>query len=629
MTVSGAAPRVRGSVLRDLPLFWKLLIPNLVLILAIGSAGTYLLVHELAERAQAALDRELSSSSLEAVTVAHERELYALESVNLVANLEGMAAATRDHEAARVADLARSVLALKSDVNLVVIVDASGRALAVLSRVPGSRAPVVSSGSVWRGSAPVAAVLAQREPAASGGFIAVGRTRFLAVAVPICAAGDSCERVGAALAAVDAGQLVVTAADVVGKHGAEADADVGVTVFDSRGAVVASHGVVVAAPPALRTGQYARQTQRRSGREVEALYSPLLMQGRREGTLAVSVPARPALAPVSRSARWIVLVVLAGIVGVVLIGAALSRFLLARLRRVLETHRALGAGDLAARVRESGSDELAELARGVNLMAERLQASHDDLELRVRERTQEVQQLLEERTDLFTSVSHEFRTPLAVILAKAEAMQDPSYRRTVTWTASAGATIEMSARQLLTFVNEVLELARAESGVLEVEVTEVGLPDFMREMRGSIDGLAEPAGIGVRCQISRNLPPVSADPVRLREIVLNLVDNAVKYTPRGGRLDITAHREGPHVEVSVSDTGVGIPAEAVSRIFEPFYRVAGVKAQRAQPSSGLGLALTRRLVEAHGGTIDCKPRPSGGTTFTFTLPVFAGVPVGG
>jgi signal transduction histidine kinase len=155
---------------------------------------------------------------------------------------------------------------------------------------------------------------------------------------------------------------------------------------------------------------------------------------------------------------------------------------------------------------------------------------------------------------------------------------------------------------------------------VNIELAEVRPAAVVADLRSSIDDLAARAGVKLQVKVRRDLTAVIADRQRLREIILNLVDNAVKYTPPGGRVVLAATNGDGRVEVSVTDTGVGIPDGVGDRIFEPFYRVKGNRTQRSEASSGLGLALTRRLVEAQGGTISFEPRPGGGTIFRFTVP---------
>lgn len=257
-------------------------------------------------------------------------------------------------------------------------------------------------------------------------------------------------------------------------------------------------------------------------------------------------------------------------------------------------------------------------------MAEQLQAMYSTLESRVAERTEEVERLLRERTEFFASVSHELRTPLAVILRHAEMLLDNAYRGNGRWRTDAGSALRDSGQQLSHLIDDILELAEVEAGRLDVEIEPVDVGAFLHEMRATIVPLARAAGVRATFHATdRALPPVAADPRRLRQILLNLADNAIKYSPEGGSVDLSAAGRGGVVEIVVSDTGVGIPPEAGDQIFEPFHRVKGVQTQRGQASSGLGLAIARRLAEAHGGTIGYVARDGGGTTFTVRMPVFA------
>jgi len=292
---------------------------------------------------------------------------------------------------------------------------------------------------------------------------------------------------------------------------------------------------------------------------------------------------------------------------------------LVQVRPLVATNRALGAGDLSARVAVKSNDELGELARGVNNMAGQLQASYETLEARVADRTEEVRRLLEQRTEFFTALSHEFRTPLAVIMSEADLLEDPKHRVTIREARAAGSALRMSAEQLLAAINEILELAESDAGGLDIELEEISLSEVVKELRPAIDGLTKGSGLRVSVSVPRGLSPVIADRTRLKEVILNLVDNAVKYTPAGGTVDVSARANNGSIELSIADDGVGIPADVGDRIFEPFFRVTGTKPVRGQASSGLGLALAKRFAEAQGGSINFASRPEGGTVFHVSL----------
>jgi signal transduction histidine kinase len=283
---------------------------------------------------------------------------------------------------------------------------------------------------------------------------------------------------------------------------------------------------------------------------------------------------------------------------------------------LVSANRALGTGDLSARAPVMGHDELGELATGFNEMAVRLQANVETLELRVEERTEEIRRLLRERTEFFAGLSHEFRTPLAIIRNQADLVAEDATDSSM---ADAGRVMSTSAEQLLELVNDILDTARAEVSSVDVELEPVRLSDVVNGLKPNLADLAQSAGLRLSTKVPANLPTVYADPTRLREVVLNLVDNAVKYTPDGGKVDVTAAAVNGHVELAVRDTGVGIPLEARDRMFQPFYRVRGTRTQRGQSSSGLGLALTKRLVEAQGGSIDFTSAPGEGSTFVVKL----------
>lgn len=146
------------------------------------------------------------------------------------------------------------------------------------------------------------------------------------------------------------------------------------------------------------------------------------------------------------------------------------------------------------------------------------------------------------------------------------------------------------------------------------------LSELVKEVEPTLRGLAGAGGLGLEVRVPRNLPAVRADRARVREVLLNLVDNAVKYSPEGGKIRVSALGENGSVGIAVSDSGVGIPPSVGDLIFEPFYRVAGTKVQHGNVSSGLGLAVAKRLVEAQGGEIGYMANERGGTTFSFTLP---------
>lgn len=601
----------------DLPLFWKVLLPFLAVILLLGTLGTFFIVRDLAAEAQEALDRELGRRSLDVRSVAHDRELYLLEATNFASNINGLADAIIASDKSAVARLLGSVLALKADLALLAATDGRGVGM-VEYRVDEAGRPARSPAGNWRKQAFVRSALEDIEGGKHSVLTRDGPHAILAIAAPVCGNKRPCRAAGVAIAAIRLDLIAVEAARA-GTVG-NATTSVDISFYSEAGEPLASSGAASPAPPAdAGSAELVRRTQQVGDHESTTLYAPYVVQGRRVGTLAVSIPRDQAFAAVRGTAIRLVLVMLAAMAGVVAVGALLSRSILRQMRPLLETNRALGRGELSARAPVESRDEFGELARGANQMAEQLQASYETLELRVAQRTEEVRRLLSERTEFFAAMSHDFRTPLAAILSEADVMLDGMPAGSEN--ASGLNNIKRSGEQLIEFVNEVLELARAEAGRLEMDLAAVRLGDLARDLRPTLYGLARAGSLRLSVELPENLPPVRADERRLREILLNLVDNAVKYTPAGGTVGVTASGSAGFVEVRVSDSGVGIPAEVGSRIFEPFYRVKGTSPARGETSTGLGLALTKRLVEAHLGDIWYTSEPGTGTTFAFTLPV--------
>lgn len=244
------------------------------------------------------------------------------------------------------------------------------------------------------------------------------------------------------------------------------------------------------------------------------------------------------------------------------------------------------------------------------------------------ERTAEVERLLRERTDFFTGLSHEFRTPLASILAYADMLRDDDPKPDG-WHRRAGEVLHGCASQLLAVVNDILEIARERQGRREFVAEAVDPAELLRDLWPPVEALAERNGVTATLVVPDTLPSVVADTPRLREAVMDLVSNALKYTPGGGRIEVLATRDGGEVAIRVSDTGPGIPGDLAERVFEPFYRLTGVRPQRGQPSSGLGLALVRQIVSAHGGTVRVLPNVGEGAIFEVRLPTAGGPAPGG
>ena len=301
----------------------------------------------------------------------------------------------------------------------------------------------------------------------------------------------------------------------------------------------------------------------------------------------------------------IVLLVFAGGMAMAL-GYFLSSALTDRIYLLQQGAEKLARGDLAARVPVSGRDEVAALAQAFNLMASQLQAAA--------EKQHEVEQL---RTDLIAWVGHDLQTPLASIRAILEALADG----VVTEPQAVQrylATAQRSVRSLSELIDDLFQMAQLDAGGLTLDRSDNSLSDLISDTLESFSALAAGQGIALEGSVAADVDPVFMDTQRIGRVLNNLVGNALRYTPRGGRVEVQASRKGPAVEVTVSDTGEGIRAEDLPHIFDRFYR--GEKSRnRAMGGAGLGLAIARGILQAHGGEIRAESTPGHGTRFIFQL----------
>lgn len=225
--------------------------------------------------------------------------------------------------------------------------------------------------------------------------------------------------------------------------------------------------------------------------------------------------------------------------------------------------------------------------------------------------------LLFQQSDLIAEMVHEIRTPLAAIVAYAELMQRSS--ATLEQNRQFSDIILNEAERLNEMVRNFLDFARLESGRARLAQDPVDLNTVIRMAVNVLTPQVDAKHIGVSVAVPATLPSIVGDAQRLHQVMLNLLGNAIKYCRAGDNIMVTASDEGDHLAVSVADTGPGIPAQALPRVFERFYRVPGAEDQAL--GAGLGLTITRQIVEAHGGRITVSSVEGKGTTFMFTLPV--------
>jgi signal transduction histidine kinase len=291
------------------------------------------------------------------------------------------------------------------------------------------------------------------------------------------------------------------------------------------------------------------------------------------------------------------------------LGLILSGSVVVPIRRTRMRLAGIAAGDFSTQVEVPNRDEIGELAADVNNMSEELQRVHRELEL-----------ASEHKSQFLTNMSHELRTPLNAIIGFSEVLKEQMFGELNERQLAYVNDVLEAGKHLLSLINDLLDLAKIEAGRMELELSQVAIPEILRGAVSMHSERASRGGIELVLNTEPDEITVTADERRVRQIVVNLLSNAVKFTPAHGRIDVSARRDNGNVEVAVSDTGPGIAAGALETIFEEFEQT---EAGRQAEGTGLGLPLSRRLAERHGGRLWAESEPGHGSTFRFTLPVEA------
>jgi signal transduction histidine kinase len=278
-----------------------------------------------------------------------------------------------------------------------------------------------------------------------------------------------------------------------------------------------------------------------------------------------------------------------------------------RLREISDAVRSINAGSLDTRVPVRIRDEVGDLAAALNAMVQRLQASF------VREREVE-----NARRELFRAVSHDLRTPLASIRAMVESINDGVVSDEETVRRYLG-TMQSEVESLSQLVSDLFELSQMDAGVLALQIEPASLQDLISDTLESMSAQAAKRGLNLQGEVAPDLAPVPMDPHRIQRVLYNLLQNSLRHTPPDGSIYIRALDAGNEVKVQVADTGEGIAAQDLPRLFERSYR-ADPSRSRSSGGSGLGLSIAKGIVEAHGGRIWVESRPGKGSVFSFTLP---------
>ena len=302
----------------------------------------------------------------------------------------------------------------------------------------------------------------------------------------------------------------------------------------------------------------------------------------------------------------IVLLIFASGMAMVL-GYFLSSTVTSRIYLLKDAAEKLAKGELKTRVSINGRDEVAALANTFNQMAEQLEM--------VDAKQRELERL---RADLIAWVGHDLQTPLASMRAILEALEDGVVDDPQTVKRYLG-TAQRDVRSLSVLIDDLFQMAQLDTGGIPLDRAESSLSDLISDTLESFSELALRRGVKLEGSVDPNVDPVMMDTQRIGRVLNNLIGNALWHTPAEGLVNVYARRTSSGVEVCVSDTGEGIRAEDLPHVFESFYR--GEKSRsRSTGGAGLGLAISRGIVQAHGGEIKVQSEAGRGSQFTFTLP---------
>ena len=238
----------------------------------------------------------------------------------------------------------------------------------------------------------------------------------------------------------------------------------------------------------------------------------------------------------------------------------------------------------------------------------------------IEDKGRQLEEANQHKSEFLANMSHELRTPLNAIIGFSEVLQERMFGEVNEKQAEYLQDIVSSGRHLLSLINDILDLSKIEAGRMELEFASFDMPLALQNAMTLVRERADRHGITVSLAVDERLGPFSGDERKIKQILLNLLSNAVKFTPEGGRISVKATPADGSVEISVTDTGIGIAPEDQEAIFEEFRQV-GSDYARKREGTGLGLTLTKKFVEMHGGKLWVKSEVGKGSTFTFTLPV--------
>jgi signal transduction histidine kinase len=340
-------------------------------------------------------------------------------------------------------------------------------------------------------------------------------------------------------------------------------------------------------------------------------------------TIFVEQPITEVLKPVAELIlRWL---------AVLVFGCCLSWFISKRLSAafaapVLNLRASaakMASGDLSTRVQGKSEDEFADLANDFNSMAAQLQDYTQTLEQKVADKTRQLEAANQHKSDFLANMSHELRTPLNAVIGFSDALKEEYFGPLNDKQKEYVQDISGSGQHLLSLINDILDLSKIEAGKMELELSRFDLTAAIDTAMVLVRERALRHGISLRADLAADLGEMWGDERKIKQVLINLLTNAVKFSHLNGGVIVTARRDINAMTISIADTGVGIAAEDQADIFAEFYQVkhgAGAASSAKQEGTGLGLSLAQRFVQLHGGKIWVESTLGEGAKFTFYLP---------
>ena len=327
---------------------------------------------------------------------------------------------------------------------------------------------------------------------------------------------------------------------------------------------------------------------------------------------------KPVFATLLRSLGFLVL----GLLFAFAASYFLARKLVAPILRVQQGAARIGAGDLTTRIDIRSGDELEVLAGEFNKMADQLHDYTAGLEQKVAEQTAELRAANRHKSEFLANMSHELRTPLNAVIGFSDALKEQYFGPLNEKQAEYVGDINSSGQHLLSLINDILDLSKIEAGKMELETARFNVAAAIDNAIILIRERALRQNLALLAEVDPAVGDIEADERKVKQILVNLLTNAVKFSYPGGRVRVTARRVTNRVEIAVSDMGLGIALQDQATIFEEFRQLQS-SGNIKHEGTGLGLSLTRRLVELHGGRIWVNSELGKGSTFTFALPSVA------